>query len=319
LSRILDALREAKRARLPRQTEIPQESRSEPRPFQVVTVTSNKGGVGKTTFAANLAVYLRALREDLPILLLGLDEQPLIDRMFAIGPHLPEATVAGALRDGSFSSALRLGQYGVHYVPSSPHISELKTQIADVFHLQKALLRTGWQGLVIVDTKSDFEILTRNAVAASDLSIVVVKDQTSLHEARRVFEFLDQCGREQERGRVLFSLMDLRVKYQEEGAQDILALLLAEVRRRGYPHFPTFISRSPKIESLYTNPSGRALSVLHGAQGSLVHRQMRYLATDVLEALERLETDDRALEASALIGSRGWGGAFPTEYALSQS
>ena len=282
MSRILDALRMARRSQAPRRIELPHESRSEPRPFQVLTVTSNKGGVGKTTVAANLAVYLRALREDLPILLLGLDEQPLIDRMFAIGPRVPAVTVAGALRDGSFASAVRLGQYGVHYIPTSPRISELKLEIADVLHIERALLRSGWHGLVIIDTKSDFEILTRNAVAASDLSIVVVKDQASLHEARKVFEFLDQRGRGRDAVRVLFSLLDLRVKYAQEGTRDILALLLSEVRRRGYPHFATFISRSPKVEALYTNPSGRAFSVLHGAQGSVVHRQMRYLAGDVL-------------------------------------
>jgi cellulose biosynthesis protein BcsQ len=313
LSRILDVLRVARRQQSTRQPEVPQESRSAPLPFQVLTVTSNKGGVGKTTVAANLAVYLRALREDLPILLLGLDEQPLIDRMFAIGSPVSAVTVAGALRNGSFASAVRLGQYGVHYVPTSPRISELKREIVDIHHLQKALLRTGWHGLVIIDTKSDFEILTRNAVAASDLCIVVVKDHASLHEARWVFEFLDQRGRGPEAARVLFSLMDLRVKYREEGMQDILALLLSEVRRRGYPHFPTFISRSPKVESLYTNPSGSALSVLHGAQGSIVHRQMRYLAGDVLEALD---ASAAAPGLPALVGSGGDPGGSPAEHAF---
>ncbi len=313
MSRILDVLRVARRQQTNRQLEAPQESRSAPAPFQVLTVTSNKGGVGKTTVAANLAVYLRALREDLPILLLGLDEQPLIDRMFAIGSPVSAVTVAGALRHGSFAPAVRLGQYGVHYVPSSPRISELKREIEDILHLRKALLRTSWHGLVIIDTKSDFEILTRNAVAASDLCIVVVKDQASLHEARRVFEFLDQRGRGPEAARVLFSLMDLRVKYREEGMQDILALLLSEVRRRGYPHFPTFISRSPKVESLYTNPSGAALSVLHGAQGSIVHRQMRYLAGDVLEALEASAPSPGL---PALVGPRGGLGDSPAEQAF---
>jgi cellulose biosynthesis protein BcsQ len=319
VSQILDALRAARRARPTGQSEEPQEAVSEARPFQVLTVTSNKGGVGKTTVAANLAIYLRALREDLPILLLGLDEQPLIDRMFAIGPRVPAPTVAGALRKGSFVSAVQLGQYGVHYVPSSPGISELKLEIEDVLHLHKALLRTRWHGLVIIDTKSDIEILTRNAIAASDLSIVVVKDQASLHEAGKVFEFLARWGNPSDRGRVLFSLIDLRVKFGDERDRDILALLLSESRRRGYPHFPTFISRSPKIESLYTNPDGCAHSILHGAPGSIVHRQMHHLANDVLEFLGGLETGARHSEARAAVGSDGWRGTSPRACAGVQS
>ena len=86
---------------------------------------------------------------------------------------------------------------------------------------------------------------------------------------------------------MLLSLVDLRVKYAE-GEPDILALLLAGLRERGYAHFPTFISRSRAIEALYTNPAGRTLTILHGAPRSRVHRQMRALAGDLLEELDRL-------------------------------
>jgi Flp pilus assembly CpaE family ATPase len=255
-----------------------------PRAFQVLTVASNKGGVGKTTIATNLAVFLRALREDLPILVLEFDDQTMPDRMFAIDPRPGGQDVATALRSGNFADAARLGQYGVHYVPSSPDMSELKKEIEDPFYLQSVLMRTGWEGLVIIDTKSDLEILTQNAIAASDLSIVVVHDLASLQQAQKLYALLDQWSVPRERARVLLSLVDRRIKYAE--GEDVLGFLISRIRALGFPLFETFLSRSHTIEALYTNPEGRAHSILHGARTSLVHRQMRHLAQDVLQDLE---------------------------------
>jgi cellulose biosynthesis protein BcsQ len=252
----------------------------------VVTVASNKGGVGKTTIATNLAVFLRALREDLPILVLEFDDQTMPDRMFAIGQGPAGLDVAEALRAGTFAEAIRLGQYGVHYVPSSPIMSDLKREIGDPFYLQSVLLRTGWQGLVIIDTKSDLEILTQNAIAASDLSIVVVHDLASLQQAEKLFGLLDAWGVPRERARVLLSLVDRRIKYA--AGEDVLGFLVSRIREAGYPLFETFLSRSHTIEALYTNPDGRAHSILHGAPNSLVHRQMRHLGQDLLDALDAL-------------------------------
>jgi cellulose biosynthesis protein BcsQ len=257
------------------------------RPFRVITITSNKGGVGKTTLATNLAVYLRALNETTPVLIAGFDDQLALDRMFALETGASGMQIAQALRRGSLAPAIRLGQYGVHYVPSSRDICELKREITSPWHLQGVLLETGWSGLVVLDTKSDFEILTRNAIAAADLTLVVVKDQASLFEAQRVFDLFREWQRPFDRARIVLSLVDLRISFRGSEEQDVLNLLLAEVRQRGFPLFDTFVSRSPKVESLYTNPERRALSILHGAVGSPVHRQMQRLAEDVLAALPR--------------------------------
>ena len=281
LSRILDALRTAESARSPHTVEWERGGR----PFRVITVTSNKGGVGKTTLATNLAVYLRALDETMPILIAGFDDQPGVDRMFALEPRTTGMQMAQALRGGSLAPAIRLGQYGVHYVPSSRDICELKREITAPWYLQSVLLETGWSGLVVLDTKSDFEILTRNAIAAADLTLVVVKDQASLFEAQRVFELFREWQRPFDRARIVLSLVDLRISFRGSEAEDVLNLLLTEVRMRGFPLFDTFVSRSPKVESLYTNPERRALSILHGAPGTPVHRQMQRLAEDVLAAL----------------------------------
>jgi hypothetical protein len=171
-------------------------------------------------------------------------------------------------------------------------MSDLKREIEDPFYLQSVLLRTGWQGLVIIDTKSDLEILTQNAIAASDLSIVVVHDLASLQQAQKLFGLLDAWNVPREQARVLLSLVDRRIKYAQ--GEDVLGFLISRIREAGYPLFETFLSRSHTIEALYTNPDGRAHSILHGARTSLVHRQMRHLGEDVLAALDAMRAQPPA-------------------------
>ena len=108
MSRFFDAIRRADESR-----RAPDPPRAPAGHSRTLAVVSNKGGVGKTTVATNLAVYLRAMREDLPVLVIGLDDQALIDRMFAIGEGAGP-TIADALRTGSLAGAIRLGNYSVH-------------------------------------------------------------------------------------------------------------------------------------------------------------------------------------------------------------
>ncbi len=278
------------------------------RPFRVVTVASNKGGVGKTTVATNLAVYLRALHESLPILILGLDEQNTLDRMFALDRATYPHTIATALRTGDLAAAVRLGQYGIHYVPSSPEVTELKREIDDPRHLQRILLATDRSGIVIIDTKADVEILTRNAILASDLTLVLVTDHASLIEAQRIFELLNKWHLPRERARILLSMVDRRIKYRDAESQDVLGLLISEIRSLGYPLFESFLSRSAKVESLLTNPERRAFSILHGAPNSLVGLQMRHLAEDVMAMLTPATTSPSTSAPEAPAG-RGWSAA----------
>jgi cellulose biosynthesis protein BcsQ len=295
---IVDALRNAKQRDplvRPLPFRAPSESESwlggqaeSSRPYRVLTVASNKGGVGKTTLASNLPVFLRALREDLPVLLIGLDDQSLIDRMFEFGDAPNGADVADGLLEGSFRGCMRLGQFGVHYVPSNPRMEDLKASIPHTGQLRAALDATGWEGLVVIDTKSDLGILTRNAIAASDLVLVPVADDPSLREADKVFQLLDSWGMPRDRARVLLSMIDRRIKYRDGEASDVLGLLLTRIRERDYPVLESFVSRSPKIESLSTQPDGRVRSILGAAPASIVTLQLRHAAEELLKLLDRL-------------------------------
>ena len=84
----------------------------------VVTVSSEKGGVGKTTLATNLAIYLKALDENLPVTLFSFDNHFSVDRMFRIGRSTPKGDVLSMLRGEKPEEIVETGEYGVQFIPS---------------------------------------------------------------------------------------------------------------------------------------------------------------------------------------------------------
>ena len=275
----------------------------------VLAVSSNKGGVGKTTVAANLAIFVRALREDLPVLIVGLDDQLVLDRMFALRPLLPgEGNLKHGWAERSLARVIQLGQYGVHFVPSPPDLTLLKARAEDPRTLRGILAATEWPGLVILDTKSDLEALTLNAYYAADRVLMPVADWSSLEEAAKAIAILERAKLGVDRARVILTLVDLRTKLEGAGLH-LVDRLLDEIERRGWPCYTTHLSRSPRVEVLN---SGHAapLSILHHARGTIVHSQMRDLAAEVLADLG-LAAPERGRAVAGLARAAAWAG-LPT-------
>jgi cellulose biosynthesis protein BcsQ len=250
----------------------------------VVAVSSNKGGVGKTTLATNLAVYARALREDLPVLVVGLDDQRTIDRMFGLrAPQTGESNLKHAWAERNLAGAIQLGEYGVHFVPSPSDVSRLKARAEDPRALARILRASEWPGLLILDTKSDLEALTQNAWHAADRILVPVADRASLEEAGKIFRGLERAGLDPSRARVVFTLVDRRTR-DEGGGGALFERLVAEVHRRGWPRCETTLSRSPRVESLNSG-SEKPRSILHHARGTAIHAEMSALCRELLRDL----------------------------------
>ena len=251
----------------------------------VLAVASNKGGVGKTFVSTNLALYLRALYEDLPVTLIGLDDQIGIDRLLGGGPPDPDApNLKHAFAERNLDRALQLGEFGIHYVPSPPDVAALKTRARDARVLRSMIDASRQPGLFILDCKSDLEALTRSAVSAADLIILPVADQASLDEAGKIFGWLERETGAPDRGRVLLTLVDRRTRVDADG-RDLFDRLVNEVDRRSWPRFATHLSRSPRVEALQSG-SGRPRPVLLEGRQTAVHRQLRELAEEVAKRLD---------------------------------
>jgi hypothetical protein len=250
------------------------------RPF-VVTIASEKGGVGKTTLATNLAVYLKALCEDLPVTIVSFDNHFSVDNMFAIGPRRG-ASVAGLLRNADPAELAHLGEYGVQYLASERHLSPPDD---DVLRLRTLLAQSTLGGILIIDTRPVIDYFTQNALAAADLLIIPVKDRPSLVNAPAILDVFVAAGGNPEHAWLLPSLIDARLKLRNDiGMQ---AFLTFSGRERGHQVLDLCIAKSPKVESLTTGLSSRVYPILTHARGTLVHQQFRQIADFVLTEARR--------------------------------
>ena len=249
------------------------------RPY-VITISSEKGGVGKTTLATNLAIYLKGLAEDLPVTLFSFDNHFTIDQMFQLG-NQPSASHVGHLFTGSAPEDLSIaGQYGVQFIPSSKQLFDLQPHIKSVSHLAETLSNSQLGGVIIIDTSPIADIYTRNALFAADRVVVPIKDAASLENCSTLAEFLHQEERPKAILRLLPCIIDTRIHFSGP-FKNSYQLLKAYAINRGYKCFEGFIAKSPKVESLSTNPAGKLYPVLTHGRNTDVHLQFMHLARQV--------------------------------------
>ena len=269
----------------------------------VITIAREKGGVGKTTVAINLAIFLKALREDLPVTLLSFDNHFSVDRMFRIGARSRGRHVGDLFAGVPPEDLTETGEFGVQFVPSYRELDTFREHLASPTALAEALSKSHLGGILIIDTRPDLDLFTRNAICAADRVIIPVKDTPSLENCRHLFSFADQMEIPRHRLRVLPCLIDFRIQYAGP-FKNPHQLMKAYAINRGYKCLEQFISKSPKVESLNTNPEGRIFPVLTYGRGTDVHQQFTALAESVLGEVDAAPAG-RLAEVAARLAVEG--------------
>lgn len=185
---------------------------------RVITVTSGKGGVGKTSLAVNLAIDLQ--RRGKRVVILDADfGLANIEVMLGVRPtsNLADLMFKGkSLRDIIMS-----GPEGIGFISGGSGIKELASLTRDqVFYVLQSLSELDdLADVVIVDTGAGIaDTVLEFAAASEEVLLVVTPEPTSITDAYALLKTLNRT-QDFQASRTVIKLVSNRVKNQKEGQE----------------------------------------------------------------------------------------------------
>lgn len=145
---------------------------------KTIAVLNQKGGVGKTTTAINLAAYLQRLGKSVLVVDLdpqgnatsglGLDKANVEDGTYAL--LIGQTDLAGVVRPA--------GKSGLHVVPTNANLAAAEVELVNLPHRETALrdaLKPADYDYILIDCPPALGLLTVNALTASTGLIIPVQ------------------------------------------------------------------------------------------------------------------------------------------------
>lgn len=157
--------------------------------MKVISISNNKGGVGKTTSTVNIAAGMHSLGKK--VLVIDMDHQSQTTYHLGINPNKLKKSIFDVLKGEIPYKDIIIDRNGIHLLPSSPDLKDIEFLPipAKEFLLKEALQNLNGYDFVFIDCPPSLGILTLNALTFSDEIIVPLQVQfLPFHGMYNLFE-----------------------------------------------------------------------------------------------------------------------------------
>ena len=222
---------------------------------QVVVFANQKGGVGKTTTAVNLAAYLAQAGKR--ILLVDVDPQANATSSLGVDKNALTRSIYDVLIGAESPSSLIIlsGCAGLDLLPSTPALAGAEVEMVDMLARELRLRRALEQvrqnyDFLLVDTPPSLGMLTVNALTAADGIIIPVQcEYLPLEGLGQLLHTIDLVRQTLNPGLAILGL----VMTMYDSRTNLSRQVIEEVQK----HFPSMIFHSiiPRSVKLSEAPS----------------------------------------------------------------
>jgi len=253
---------------------------------KIISLVNQKGGVGKTTTAINLATYLASFGRN--VLLVDLDPQGNASSGLGIDTNALEKNLYHCmiLEEHPLKVVVKTENFGHDILPSNQELAGASVELSEIENREYRLYNVLRQvrseyDYIIIDSPPSLGLLTINGLVASDEAIVPV--QTEYFALEGLGQLLNTIQLVQENlqpklqlGGILLTMFDRRNKLARQ--------VVREVRN----HFPGFVFEAviPRTVRLAEAPSF-GQSILHFDRFNKGARAYRQFAQEVMDKEKR--------------------------------
>lgn len=252
---------------------------------KVISITNQKGGVGKTTTAINLSAALAEANQK--ILLVDFDPQ--INATTGLGVELDDddKTIFDAIHDKDKTKSIIIEDAikNLDVLPGSIELSSLESELLNKANRESALknvidiIRDDYD-YIIIDCPPAVGILTVNALVASDACIIPVQcEYFSLEGLNQVLNAIELVRSNMNPNLkiegLLFTMFDARTRL----GQDVVAMVKGNMDVK---IFETMIPRNIRLAEAPSN----GMSILDYDGSSIGADRYRKLASEILRNSE---------------------------------